>query len=94
MQKNLRDDAINAVLVLTDGEDSGSKISLDNLSQELKKSGFESGSRIAFFTVGYGNKGQFNENALKQIAELNGGYYRQGDPQTISQLMADLQVEF
>ena len=92
--KNSRPDAINAVLILTDGEDSGSKIDLAQLSQKLKASNFESGENIAFFTVGYGKEGQFNPQALQKIAELNGGYYRKGDPQTISNLMADLQVEF
>ncbi len=94
LMKNPRPDAINAVLVLTDGEDSDSKIDLDQLSQQLKSSNFESGENIAFFTVGYGEEGQFNPQALQKIAELNGGYYRKGDPQTISNLMADLQVEF
>ena len=92
--KNPRPDAINAVLVLTDGEDSGSKINLEQLSQKLKESNFESGEKIAFFTVGYGEEGKFNPQALQKIAELNAGYYRKGDPQTISNLMADLQVEF
>ena len=94
LMKNSRPDAINAVLILTDGEDSGSKISLDRLSQKLKESNFESGEKIAFFTVGYGREGEFNPQILQKIAELNGGYYRKGDPQTISSLMADLQVEF
>ncbi|MDJ0594141.1 MAG: VWA domain-containing protein [Pleurocapsa sp. MO_226.B13] len=94
LMKNSRPDAINAVLVLTDGEDSGSKISLEQLSQRLKESSFESGENIAFFTVGYGKEGSFNPQALQKIAELNGGYYRKGDPQTIANLMADLQVEF
>ncbi|MEM8723713.1 MAG: extracellular solute-binding protein [Cyanobacteria bacterium P01_G01_bin.39] len=94
LMQNSRADAINAVLILTDGEDSGSQINLDQLSQKLKTSNFESGENIAFFTVGYGQAGQFNPEALQKIAELNGGYYRQGDPQTISNLMADLQVEF
>lgn len=94
LQKNLRKDAINAVLVLTDGEDSGSHISLDGLSGELQKSGFNSDQRIAFFTVGYGKEGEFNPNALKKIADLNGGYYSKGEPDTIAKLMADLQVEF
>ncbi len=94
LQQNLRPDAINAVLVLTDGEDSGSKINLDRLSEELKTSGFESADRIAFFTVGYGQKGEFNADALQKIAQLNGGYYRQGNPQTIANVMTDLQVEF
>ena len=91
---NSRADAINAVLVLTDGEDSESDLNIDQLSQKLKSSNFESGQNIAFFTVGYGRDGEFNASVLEQIATLNGGYYRQGDPQTISNLMADLQVEF
>lgn len=94
LQKNRREGAINAVLILTDGEDSGSQISLDNLSAELQKSGFSTDQRIGFFTVGYGEEGEFNPDALKKIAELNGGYYSKGDPETISRLMSDLQVEF
>ena len=94
LMKNPRPEAINAVLVLTDGEDSGSEINIDQLSAKLKDSNFESGENIAFFTVGYGKDGEFNAGVLQQIAKLNGGYYRKGDPQTISDLMADLQVEF
>ncbi|MEL7068974.1 MAG: VWA domain-containing protein [Cyanobacteria bacterium J06581_3] len=94
LQQNLRPDAINAVLILTDGTDEGSNINLGQLEQELQKSGFTSDQRIAFFTVGYGNEGEFDASALEQIAALNGGYYRKGDPSTIAQLMADLQLEF
>ncbi|NJN04758.1 MAG: VWA domain-containing protein [Leptolyngbyaceae cyanobacterium SL_1_1] len=94
LSQNLRPDAINAVLVLTDGEDSGSDISLEQLSQELQQSGFDSDQRIAFFTVGYGNAGDFSPEVLEQIAELNGGYYSQGDPATIANLMSNLQLEF
>jgi Ca-activated chloride channel family protein len=94
LSQNLQRDGINAVLVLTDGEDSGSNISLDRLENELQKSGFESAERIAFFTVGYGREGEFNPEVLQKIAQLNGGYYRQGEPETIGNLMADLQVEF
>ena len=94
LQQNLRQDAINAVVILTDGEDSGSQISLNQLRQELEKSNFNSDQRIAFFTVGYGEEGEFNPEVLEQIAQLNSGYYRKGDPETISVLMSDLQVEF
>jgi len=94
LQKNLRKDAINAVLILTDGEDSGSKIKLNELEQELKKSGFSTDQRIGFFTIGYGKEGEFEPEILKAIAELNGGYYSQGNPETISQVMSNLQVEF
>lgn len=94
LKKNLKLDAINAVLILTDGEDSGSGITLQNLEAELKKSGFNSDERIAFFTVGYGNEGEFNAQVLEEIAKINQGYYRQGNPDTIDKLMNDLQVEF
>jgi Ca-activated chloride channel family protein len=94
LRKNLKENAINAVLILTDGEDSGSTITLANLEAELKKSGFNSDDRIAFFTVGYGNDGEFNAQVLEEIAKINSGYYRKGDPNTIDQVMNNLQVEF
>lgn len=94
LRKNLKPNAINAVLILTDGEDSGSSINLQQLEQELQKSGFNSDERIAFFTVGYGNDGEFNAQALETIAKINAGYYRKGDPNTIDLVMKDLQLEF
>ncbi|ALF53332.1 Mg-chelatase subunit ChlD [Nostoc piscinale CENA21] len=94
LQQNLRKDAINAVLILTDGEDAGSNIKLNELEEELQKSGFATDQRIGFFTIGYGKEGEFQPDVLKAIAELNGGYYSQGNPETISQVMSNLQVEF
>lgn len=94
LQKNLRSEAINAVLVLTDGEDSGSQETLDQLKSELAQSGFESDQRISFFTVGYGNEGEFDSSALEQIAQPTGGYYAKGDPESIARVMDNLQLEF
>lgn len=94
LETNYREEAINAVLILTDGEDSNSQVSLQNLTQQLEQNNFSSDRRIAFFTVGYGKEGEFNPDVLQQMAELNGGYYRKGNPQTIAQLMSDLQLEF
>jgi len=94
LRENLKDEAINAVLILTDGEDSGSHVNLSQLEQELQQSGFNSDERIAFFTIGYGNEGDFNPDILQEIAQINGGYYRKGDPETIAQVMENLQVEF
>ena len=94
LQKNLRTEAINAVLVLTDGEDSGSKETLEQLKTELATSNFESDQRISFFTVGYGSEGEFNPSALEQIAQPTGGYYVKGDPESIARVMDNLQLEF
>lgn len=93
--QNARPEAINAVIVLTDGEDSGSQLSFDVLNQELQQTGFAGDARIAVFTVGYSDRGGgFNPRVLEDIASVSGGYYREGDPSSISRLMADLQVEF
>lgn len=94
LQKNLRPDAINAVVVLTDGEDSGSQLPLDRLIGDLEKSSFGSDQRISFFTIGYGNEGEFNPEVLQKIAQTTGGYYSKGDPETISRVMENLQLEF
>ncbi|HEY9628725.1 MAG TPA: VWA domain-containing protein [Coleofasciculaceae cyanobacterium] len=94
LRKNLRPDAINAVLVLTDGQDTDSGMSLDQLATDLAKSGVESDQRISFFTVGYGNEGEFDAGALEKIAQATGGYYSRGDPESISRVMQNLQLEF
>ncbi len=94
LRQNKKANAINAVLILTDGEDSGSQIKLPQLEQELQKSGFSTDERIAFFTVGYGKEGEFNPQILQKIAQINSGYYKKGDPATIATVMENLQVEF
>ncbi len=94
LRDNLRENAINAVLVLTDGEDSGSDLSLDGLLTTLQESDFSTDERIAFFTIGYGDEGDFNPDVLEQIATTTGGYYAKGDPATIARLMQDIQLEF
>ena len=94
LQQNLRKDSIKAVLVLTDGADSGSNTSVDQLLGELKKSGFETDQRISIFTIGYGDEKEFSPKALQDIAQQNAGYYTKGEPETIARLLADIQVEF
>jgi Ca-activated chloride channel family protein len=92
--QNFRPDAINAILVLTDGEDSGSKTNLEQLTTDLEKTSFEGDQRVSFFTIGYGSEGDFNPKVLEQIAQTTGGYYSKGDPETISRVMDNLQLEF
>ncbi|MEM9003775.1 MAG: VWA domain-containing protein [Cyanobacteria bacterium P01_F01_bin.86] len=94
LRENRRENAINAVLVLTDGEDSGSELPFDNLLTSLQESDFSTDERIAFFTVGYGDEGDFNPDVLNSIAEQTGGYYAKGDPDTIARLMQNIQLEF
>ena len=87
-------DEIRAVVVLTDGQDSGDGLSLDQLREELRSSGFESDQRIAVFSVGYGQSGSFDASTLQVLAEGNGGEFVQGSPETIRNLMNNLQLAF
>ena len=94
LRNHLRPGAINAVVVLTDGEDTSSRINLPQLEQRLRQSGLNTDERISFFTIGYGEEGEFNLEALQRIATVSGGYYQLGKPETIVKVMADLQLEF
>lgn len=85
---------IRAVVVLTDGQDSGAGASLDQLQQELRRTGFESDERIAVFSVGYGESGNFDATTLQALAEGNGGEFVQGSPETIRNLMNNMQLSF
>lgn len=85
---------ILAVVVLTDGQDQGSTLNLEALKAELKRSGFSGDERIGVFTIGYGNKGDFDADVLRQIAESNGGEFATGTPESIRQRMEDLQLSF
>jgi Ca-activated chloride channel family protein len=83
---------IQAVLVLTDGEDSGQGITFDQLKTKLQTQGND--QNIPIFTVGYGAEGEFNPTILTEIAQFSQGYFRQGNPDTIDELMRNLQLEF
>jgi Ca-activated chloride channel family protein len=85
---------ILAVVVLTDGNDSGSKLSLQGLEAVLRRSGFTSDDRIGVFTIGYGRSGDYDADALRRIAESNGGVFVEGTPDSILKRMEQLQLAF
>ncbi|MFM9047767.1 MAG: extracellular solute-binding protein, partial [Cyanobium sp.] len=85
---------IQAVVVLTDGQDSGSQLSLEALMADLRRSGFGSDERIGVFTMGYGEKGDYNADVLRQIAQSNGGEFIEGTVDSVRRRMDDLQMAF
>jgi Ca-activated chloride channel family protein len=85
---------ILAVVVLTDGIDSGSRLSLQALEADLRRSGFGGDDRIGVFTIGYGNSGEYDATSLRRIAESNGGEFVEGTPDSILKRMEDLQLAF
>jgi len=94
LQRTRAPGEILAVVVLTDGMDSGSKLPLPALEAELKRSGFNGDERIGVFTLGYGNEGDYDATTLRRIAESNGGVFMAGTPDSIRKRMEELQLAF
>jgi Ca-activated chloride channel family protein len=74
---------INAVVLLSDGQDQDSKQSLDDLRTYLEgQSESATGPSVRIFTIAYG--ADADVNAMKTIAKAtNGAYYDATDPSTI-----------
>ena len=88
----LRDDErINAVVVLTDGEDNSSAITDADLATRLEQSPNE-GDVIRVFTIAYGS--QANEEALESFAHASGGKAFKGDPDEIESVYLSISSFF
>jgi Ca-activated chloride channel family protein len=94
LRRTRRPGEILAVVVLTDGQDNGSRLNLEALSTELGRSGFRGDERIGVFTIGYGGEGDYDAGVLRRIAESNGGEFAAGTPDSIRRRMEDLQMAF
>ncbi|MFM7548579.1 MAG: extracellular solute-binding protein [Cyanobacteriota bacterium] len=94
LRRTRRPGEILAVVVLTDGVDSGSRRSLQALEAELRRSGFAGDERIGVFTIGYGNSGDYDAALLRRIAQSNGGEFMEGTPDSILKRMESLQLAF
>lgn len=77
-----RDDRINAVVVLSDGEDTDSSRSLASVLDELSSQG-DSATQVRVFTIAYSATAQGAADALKKIAEASGGQYYEGGTEDI-----------
>lgn len=81
---------IQAVVVLSDGDDRDSRINLKALQAMLRADGESAGIRV--FTIGYGKDSK--ESVLKDIAERTGARYSAGDPATIREVFKDISTFF
>jgi Ca-activated chloride channel family protein len=81
---------IRALVVLTDGEDTASTISVDELIDTIKAD--EEGTSIKIFTIAYGADANFD--VLTRIAESTGGKAFKGDPATIKQIYTEIATFF
>jgi Ca-activated chloride channel family protein len=94
LRQTRRPGEILAVVVLTDGKDSGSPLTLEALMAELRRSGFQSDERIGVFTIGFGRSGDYDADVLREIAQSNGGEFLEGTADSIRRRLDDLQMTF
>jgi Ca-activated chloride channel family protein len=81
---------IAAVVVLTDGEDTDSRLSFDQLQTRIR---FDSETRtIRVFTIGYGSGAQ--KDLLKKIADTTQARFYEGTPQNIKTVFQDISTFF
>jgi Ca-activated chloride channel family protein len=82
---------IRAVVVLSDGEDTASGLSLGALMSQIEKRS-EGGDATKVFTIAFGDNA--NRGVLKEIAESTGALQYDSDPKTISEVYAKIATFF
>jgi Ca-activated chloride channel family protein len=84
------DAKIQAVVVLTDGEDTESKVKLNELMEGIKYNG--ESRAIHVFTIGYGRDAR--KDILQQIADATQAKFYEGTPQNIVEVFRDISTFF
>jgi len=79
---------IHAVVVMTDGKDEGSKITLPALKRKLRSSESAPDIPVKVFTIAYGD--QAEAQVLADIAEAAGGWAGRGSVDTIRDVYAEV----
>ncbi|MCB0224198.1 MAG: VWA domain-containing protein, partial [Anaerolineae bacterium] len=84
---------IRAVVVLSDGEDTSSVRTWQEVLQEIGANGEEEGGNsIKIFTIAFGSGA--DTTVLQQMAEPTGGKQFTGDPATIDDVYAEIALFF
>jgi len=91
LQREADRERINAIVVMTDGKENASDISMRELTRKIKE-GNKKGLPIVIFAIAYGNDA--DKGTLRSIAEASGGLVRTGDLQTIQGLYKILSMYF
>lgn len=90
--KTLNDEErINAIVVMTDGQENNSAIRLETLVQRIQQ-GNQQGPPVVVFCIGYGSDA--DERTLRTLADAGGGEYFAGDLETIRRLYKILSSYF
>ena len=92
LQEEGNPDHIRAIVVLSDGEDTYSTATLDQVIQQIQSSEGEGGNAIKVFTIAFGEDA--DSDILKQIAEPSGGRQYNSSPETIQKIYDEISTFF
>jgi Ca-activated chloride channel family protein len=84
-------DHIRAIVVLSDGADTASELDLNQLIRQVGNLS-EGGSATKIFTIAFGDDA--DREVLSAIADATGGKLYSGDPDTISEVYAEIATFF
>jgi len=84
-------DRINAIVVMTDGLENDSRISMRTLERELQE-GSQEGVSVVIFCVAFGRDADYD--TLNRLADVTGGQVREGDVTSIQELYKILSTYF
>jgi Ca-activated chloride channel homolog len=78
--------------VLTDGLDTESDISLNQVLADINSNSEEGGNAIKLFTIAFGSDA--DKNTLQAIADASGGKQYDSSPETIKKIYDDISTFF
>jgi Ca-activated chloride channel family protein len=90
LERDSTPDKISAIVVLTDGQDTNSRNTLEALTQGIKFDGERNNIRI--FTIGYGQDA--NKEVLKRIADATQAKSYEGTNENIEEVFKDISTFF
>ena len=81
---------INALVVMTDGRENASRVTLRELDDRIKQGNQQ--VPVVIFCVAYGSDADYD--VLQTLADASGGQVREGTPETIRELYKILSSYF
>ena len=82
---------INAIVVMTDGLENDSQVSMRTLERQLQE-GSQEGVQVVIFCVAFGRDADYD--TLNRLADISGGQVREGDVTSIQELYKILSTYF
>jgi len=92
LEKNGDPKHIRAVVVLTDGEDTASENTVEDIISKLNAAQGEGGNSIKLFTIAFGDSA--NKDILKKMSDPTGGKQYDSSPENIQKIYDDIATFF